>query len=403
MDGFPQGSAAAGSQVVREGSNRRASSDPRPGASSPGPPPPQHEAVVNPSGPRVPPLVLTPPEQRFDRRPEREAPEPPPTMTGEEADSLRHEALVDPGAHRIDRVLDSRETDISDAFRRAIQDERRKTHQAGDLEVARVSLPCSLLAGVGKGAWFDIARLHHTDYADAAWKARRGNLPGSWAWFDLEISWFSSTPVLRHVGDVDFVGYIGTLSHTRVVEHIPHVVIKWLLERRTSCVPAKFPPVAVILNQRDRAVLESPLGELHFGREVALDSPRRLRELSMRAEHGDPGRWGLESQRKHEWRRRYHQFFPWHLVDIFRIRAPLRKDWLVALPPWWFDDFEVPGAFPGVLPPALTYLEGRLMTNSPDAWCELRTSWVARVIGRWVTDIILRRIMWRLTSPPDGM
>ncbi len=71
----------------------------------------------------------------------------------------------------------------------------------------------------------------------------------------------------------------------------------------------------------------------------------------------------------------------------------------MALPPWWFEDFEVPGAFPVVLPPALTYLEGCLMTNSPDAWCALRTSWVVRAIGRWVTDIILRGIMWHLTTP----
>ncbi len=195
------------------------------------------------------------------------------------------------------------------------------------------------------------------------------------------------------------MGYIDTLPHARVVEYISHVGTKWLLLRQTPCVPAKFPPVAVILNQRDRAVLESPLGELHFGRKVALDSPRRLRELSLRAEHGDPGRWVLESQREHEWRRGYHQFCPWHLVGIFRIRAPLRKEWLDALPLWWFNDFEVPGAFPVVLGPALTYLQGRLMTNSPDAWCALRTSWVARVIGRWVTDIILRGIMWRLTTP----
>ena len=81
-----------------------------------------------------------------------------------------------------------------------------------------------------------------------------------------------------------------------------------------------------------------------------------MRELSLRAEHGDPGRSVLESQREYEWRRRYHQFCPWHLVDIFRIRTLLRKDWLVACPLWWFDDFEVPGAFPVILPPALTYL-----------------------------------------------
>ncbi len=135
--------------------------------------------------------MLTPPEKRFDRRPEREAPEPPLTITGEKADSGRHYALVDPGAYRIDRVLDPRETDIYDAFRRAIQDERRKTHQAGDLEVARVSPPGSLLAGVGKDAWFDIARLHHTDDADAAWKARLQGKLVTFAGLGLASTWSS--------------------------------------------------------------------------------------------------------------------------------------------------------------------------------------------------------------------
>ncbi len=50
-----------------------------------------------------------------------------------------------------------------------------------------------------------------------------------------------------------------------------------------------------------------------------------------------------------------------------------------------------------LLPPFLTYRVAELLANSADAWTMFRTEWVA-AFSRWVSDILFRGIMWKLTS-----
>ncbi len=51
-----------------------------------------------------------------------------------------------------------------------------------------------------------------------------------------------------------------------------------------------------------------------------------------------------------------------------------------------------------LLPPCLTYRAAELLANSADAWTTFRTECVAAVFSRWVSDILLRGIMWKLIS-----
>ena len=71
----------------------------------------------------------------------------------------------------------------------------------------------------------------------------------------------------------------------------------------------------------------------------------------------------------------------------------MRVTKFVRLPGWWAEDFEVPERFPVLLPASATYLEQRLQDGDPDARCCFQTTWVAAVMGRWITEIWYRGIM----------
>ncbi len=73
-----------------------------------------------------------------------------------------------------------------------------------------------------------------------------------------------------------------------------------------------------------------------------------------------------------------------------------RTQWFVPRYDWWAD-FEVSRLMLGPLPSVVRYLARQLVRHDLRAQAILRTHWVASVGARWLTDITMRQVMWRLS------
>ncbi len=141
----------------------------------------------------------------------------------------------------------------------------------------------------------------------------------------------------------------------------------------------------------------SPAGELYYGRQVALDSAQRLVADVVCSNAESPGRWIKEAEREWRWRQKHDYFNCWHQTEVHRVEESYRRDEYVPIPHWW-SEFEVPRRVFALLHPCLTYRAADLLASSAGAWTMFRTEWVAALFSQWVSDILLRGIMWKLTS-----
>jgi hypothetical protein len=156
-----------------------------------------------------------------------------------------------------------------------------------------------------------------------------------------------------------------------------------------------------------------PKGDLAdpVGGEIALDSAWRLREGSVRAGTGDPGRLAKEvlkeardfSRSQRNDTRGYQQFIPFHMVEYYDQGVAARADWYPARPNWWASVWVSQRMFVP-LPPVLTYKSGAFLTlRSTEAErlffdAVLETEWTVMVFSRWCTDIPQRGLLWHLPA-----
>ena len=232
---------------------------------------------------------------------------------------------------------------------------------------------------------------------DSSWLARRRHapcdleVPPHW---DLDVLYFRTPeeePYARRLGDLrPPVGALGPqLSPDYLAFSAPFIPYRWPTPQ-TPCV-ADFKSF-------------SPRGDLPdpSGGEVALDSAWALREGSMAADCGDPGRLLAEIWKEgRDLVRPYNEFVPYHMVEFYRQSPPTRHELYANIPSWWGEVWVSHQMFVP-LPPVLTYRARAFLpesTGTPE-WrffqLVLEAEWTALVFSRWCTDIPHRGIMWAL-------
>jgi hypothetical protein len=135
------------------------------------------------------------------------------------------------------------------------------------------------------------------------------------------------------------------------------------------------------------------------GSKVALDSALALWDGSVRGNTGDPGRLLEEIRHEYRYAERYRLLIPWQQTEAHSMHSSQRNALYFQAPKWWYNEWWTSSHMFVPLPPFLTYRASRLIEGGNDLeyWHTVfEAEWVVLVLSRWCTDIIQRRIMWRL-------
>jgi hypothetical protein len=132
------------------------------------------------------------------------------------------------------------------------------------------------------------------------------------------------------------------------------------------------------------------------GEPYARNSAYALFMTCYQAVNHDPGCFAAECKREFRDRSRG-DFVSWHQVEYYRVSREARRALHTGILSRWFA-VEVPAKMFVPLPAVLAYRGSALVRHDALHWAVLKTEWAVATFGRWVPEILLRGVMWRIPS-----